>query len=62
MRNDNLNNLATKLKLSRIEILVSATSLWNLFLSLTSTVLKSLGSDPPCHIRDDEFGLIGIEE
>jgi len=48
--------------LSRVEILVSAASLWNLCVSLASTVLKRVGSGPLCHIRDDEFGLRGIEE
>ena len=62
IRNDNLNHLATKLKWSRIQILVSAASLWNLCVSLASAVLKRVGSNPPCHIRDDEFGLMGIEE
>ena len=62
IRNDNKNNLATKLKLPRNEILVSVASLWNICVSLASTVLKSLGSGPPCHIRDGEFGLIGIQE
>jgi hypothetical protein len=56
--NANLNHLATKLKLSRVEILVSAVSLWNFCVSLASIVLKRVGSCPLCQIREDVFGLM----